>query len=81
MKIKFLETATAFYEVEYELKEEFIEENKRIKEIIDKYKKGEITQDEAYELHKFVSDWCYINSSELLDTDDFKLNSIKDYEE
>ena len=80
MEIKFLEEATAFYEVGYELKEEVIESNEKIKNLIDKYKKDKLTPDEAYDLHKYVSEHCYINTSEMLDIDDFKFESIKDYE-
>ena len=82
MEIKFLEKGTSYHEVCYEIEEEMIERSSdRIKKLIKKHKTSKLTQDEARELYDFVSIYCYINSSELLDIDDYEFEKIKDYEE
>ena len=81
MKIKFLEKAISYHEIEYEMEEEMIERSSdRIKELVEKYKNSNLTPDEARELYDFVNIYCYINSSELIDTDNFEFEDIQDYE-
>ena len=82
MKVKFLEKGISYHEICYEMEEEMIERSSdRIKSLIEKYKTSELTHDEARELYDFVNIYCCIDSTELLDIDNYEFEQIQDYKE
>lgn len=79
MEIKFIEKATSFHEVYYDLTDDMINSNEKIKKLIEKYKKSELTEDDKYDLWSYISENCNINSNEMIDVYDYKFEQIQDY--
>lgn len=82
MKIKCLEKGTVFYEFEYDLPENVIEYNFKLKDIIEKYKKGEILdyEEEVY-LYEILNYKAKVIGDEIVeDVEEFTLEEIQDYE-
>lgn len=79
MEIKFIEKATSYHEVYYNLTDDMINSNERIKKLIEKYKNSKLTEEEKCELWNFVNKHCNINSSELLDIYDYRFEQIQEY--
>lgn len=82
MKIKCLEKGTVFYEFEYDLPEDVIENDPALKNIITLYKKGKPLNYVAKEyLYKILNYEAKVIGDELVEEPEvYTLEEIQDYE-
>lgn len=82
MKIKCLEKGTVFYEFEYDLPEEVIENKPVLKNIIESFKKGEpLKHGEKSYLYEILNYEAKVIGDELVEEPEtYTLEEIQDYE-
>ena len=83
MRIKVLEKAVCYFEIEYDVPDKLIEADENLCDLVEKFKKGEeLNNEEQLYLYDEVNSLGSVQGSEQLDTtEEFQFEEFQDYEE